>query len=95
MAKGARKGVEARQVAIMVNAPEAREVLVTGDFVDWAKDGVRLSHKGNGEWQAVLSLEPGEYEYRLLVDGEWQDHKEASHRQPNPFGTENCVLKVV
>jgi len=95
MAKGARKRVEARQVAIQVKAPGAREVLVTGSFIDWSKEGVRLSHKGSGEWQAVLSLEPGEYQYRLLVDGEWQDHHEALLRQPNPFGTANCVLKVM
>jgi hypothetical protein len=42
----------------------------------------------------VLNLAPGEYQYRLLVDGEWKDHSEAKRRVPNAFGSENCVLTV-
>jgi hypothetical protein len=35
-----------------------------------------------------------EYQYRLVVDGEWRDHAEAPRRVSNPYGTENCVLTV-
>ncbi|MBI3858582.1 MAG: hypothetical protein HY293_23090, partial [Planctomycetes bacterium] len=42
----------------------------------------------------ALDLPPGEYEYRLIVDGVWRDHPGAAKRVPNPFGTENCVLVV-
>jgi 1,4-alpha-glucan branching enzyme len=84
-----------RRVAIVVKAPEAREVRVTGDFTRWVKQGIRLSHDGKGQWRTVLPLDPGEYQYRLLVDGEWKDHAEATERVANPFGSENCVLKVL
>jgi 1,4-alpha-glucan branching enzyme len=83
-----------RRVPFRVSAPEAKEVRITGDFIGWITNGVGLSKNGNGEWRTVLTLAPGEYQYRLLIDGEWQDHREASRRLPNPFGTENCVLKV-
>ena len=53
-----------------------------------------MSHNGDGRWRTVISLEPGEYQYRLLVDEEWKDHAEANRRVPNLFGTENCVLTV-
>jgi hypothetical protein len=43
----------------------------------------------------VLTLEPGDYQYRLRVDGAWMDHAEAARRVTNPFGTENCVLQVL
>jgi len=84
----------ARRVPFLVSAPEAKEVRITGDFIGWIRKGVCLSHNGNGQWRTVLTLAPGEYQYRLLIDGEWQDHREASRRLPNPFGTENCVLEV-
>jgi 1,4-alpha-glucan branching enzyme len=79
-----------KKVTLGIHAPGAREVLVTGDFTD----GIRLAKRANGEWQAVMELPPGEYQYRLLVDGEWQDHPESQKRVPNPFGGENCVLVV-
>jgi len=91
--KGAAKQTT-RRVPIIVKETIAEEVRVTGDFSDWVKDGVRLSHDGNGEWRTVLPLEPGEYQYRLLVDGQWKDHTEATERVANPFGSENCVLRV-
>ena len=69
-------------------------MILTGDFSGWAPDKVRLKPKEGGVWSAKLTLAPGEYQYRLLIDGEWRDHAEASRRLPNPFGTENCVLTV-
>ena len=84
-----------RRVAIVVKAPEAKEVRVTGDFTRWVKQGIRLSHDGDGQWRTVLPLHPGEYQYRLLIDGEWKDHAEATERVANPFGSENCLLKVL
>ncbi len=83
-----------RRVSIVVKAPQAKEVRVTGDFTRWSKVGIRLSEDGNGHWRTVLPLDPGEYQYRLLVDGEWKDHEYATDRVANPFGSENCVLKV-
>ena len=84
-----------RRVAITVKAAEARDVRVTGEFTGWGTQGIRLSHDGAGRWRTVLTLEPGEYQYRLLVDGAWKDHAEAAQRVANPFGTENCILKVL
>ncbi len=85
----------ARTLPMTVKAPEAKDVRVTGEFTEWAQQGIRLSHDGAGRWRTVLTLEPGEYQYRLLVDGAWKDHAEAAQRVANPFGTENCILKVL
>jgi 1,4-alpha-glucan branching enzyme len=95
MFEGAQAKKAMRRVQLLVRAAEAREVRVTGDFSRWAKEGIPLSRDGAGRWRTVLPLEPGEYQYRLLVDGEWSDHAEATARVANPFGSENCILKVV
>ena len=84
-----------RRVPLIVKDTIADEVRVTGDFTDWTRDGIRLSHDGDGLWRTVLCLEPGEHQYRLLVDGEWNNHAEAIGHADNPFGSKNCVLKVV
>jgi hypothetical protein len=55
-----------RRMPLVVKAPKAVDVRVTGDFTGWAERGIRLSHDGGGRWRTVLSLEPGEYQYRLL-----------------------------
>src|SRR6185295_3746540 len=83
-----------RRVPLDVLAPSAMYVEVTGDFTGWVPHGIRLNHHGTGGWRTVLTLEPGEYQYRLRIDGEWKDHAEATRRVSNSFGTQNCVLVV-
>jgi len=83
-----------KKVALKIKAEGAKEVVLTGDFTQWAKDRIRLTPVAGGEWITVLELAPGEYQYRLLVDGEWRDHPDARKRIGNPFGTQNCVLTV-
>jgi hypothetical protein len=83
-----------RKVSISARLDGAREVLVSGDFTKWNGAAVPLNRTTDGTWITTLQLAPGEYQYRLLVDGQWRDHAEAPRRVPNPFGTENCVLTV-
>ena len=82
-----------KKVPLKVKADGAREVVLTGDFTQWAKDRVRLTPTAGGEWITVLELAPGKYQYRLIVDGDWRDHPEAP-KVGNPFGTQNCILTV-
>lgn len=83
-----------KRVSLVARAPEAKVVSVTGDFTNWSEKGIPLAKGANGEWQTSLQLAPGEYQYRLRIDGQWRDHAEARRRVPNPFGSENCVLLV-
>lgn len=83
-----------KRIPLRIRAEGAKEVVLTGDFTQWARDRIRLTPAAGGEWIALLELAPGEYQYRLIVDGEWRDHPEAARRVGNPFGTQNCVLTV-
>lgn len=84
-----------RRIPFLVKAKAAKEVRITGDFTRWVEEGIPLKHEGEGTWRTVLPLDPGRYEYRILVDGQWTDHEEATERLTNPYGSQNCVLKVV
>jgi 1,4-alpha-glucan branching enzyme len=92
-AKGPLKST-ARRAPFTTKVQGAKEVVLTGDFTDWAKDKIRLLPAGDGKWNTLLELQPGEYRYRLLVDGEWRDHAEAAKRVPNPYGSQDCILIV-
>ena len=83
-----------REVPFTVRAKGASEVVVTGDFTQWTRDGIRLRKGPNDEWRTVLELEPGEHQYRLVIDGNWQDDPQAAKKVPNPYGGFNSVLRV-
>jgi len=82
-----------KRIKFTYEAPEARSVLVTGSFSGW-KEASPLKKDKEGLWSATMTLSPGRYEYRFLVDGEWRNDPKSSERTPNPFGAENSVVTV-
>jgi 1,4-alpha-glucan branching enzyme len=47
-----------------------------------------------GIWKATVSLAPGRYQYRFLIDGRWENDPACSDFVSNDFGTTNCVRIV-
>jgi 1,4-alpha-glucan branching enzyme len=83
-----------KRVTFSVAAPDAKEVFLCGAFNNWELDKTPMKPDGKGEWKALVMLAPGEYEYRLRVDGAWSNDPTADAFVPNTFGTENCVRLV-
>jgi 1,4-alpha-glucan branching enzyme len=83
-----------QKVTFSYHAPEANSVLVAGDFTAWEQGALSLKKDKAGVWKKTVSLAPGKYEYRLLVDGQWRDDPQCPRRQANQFGSENCVCEV-
>jgi 1,4-alpha-glucan branching enzyme len=83
-----------KPVTLVATVREAREVVATGDFTGWSAEGVRLKSRPNGTWAVALQLAPGEYQYRLRVDGRWENNPAAERRAANAFGSENDILVV-
>ncbi len=81
-------------VTLVATVRGAREVAATGDFTRWSAEGVRLKSRPDGTWAATLQLAPGEYQYRLRVDGRWENNPAAERRAANAFGSENDILVV-
>jgi len=49
--------------------PHTHSVQVVGSFNNWSKTADPMSDPdGDGTWEATLTLEPGDYEYRFLID---------------------------
>ena len=74
--------------------PTAQKVCVAGTFNDWRCSVSEMVPLGEGRWVKELMLEPGTYEYRLVVDGEWRTDPNCAECAPNPFGDVNSVLHV-
>jgi 1,4-alpha-glucan branching enzyme len=74
--------------------PDAREVLLAGSFNDWQPHATPMIRERGDKWIAALRLKPGRHEYRLIVDGRWQDDPMAARFVANPFGGLNCVVEV-
>jgi 1,4-alpha-glucan branching enzyme len=83
-----------QKVIFSLTAPEAKTVLLAGNFTSWEQAPVALKKSKNGLWKATVSLPPGTCEYRFLVDGQWWDDPNAAQRNWNRFGSQNAVLVV-
>jgi len=83
-----------QKVTFSYHAPSAHRVFLAGDFTGWNQARLSLKKGKTGIWKKTISLPPGRYEYRLVVDGQWRDDPECANRQPNQFGSENCVCIV-
>ena len=85
----------AEGILFVFNAPNARNVYLTGEFTGWSSEGIRMEKdERTGLWKAVLHLEPGEYEYRFIVDGVWIKDPDNTDSVLNEFGQENSLLIV-
>ena len=79
---------------LKLKAPRAGQVSIVGSFNEWDPIANVLNPEGDDMWSCTLAIEPGEYEYRFVVDGAWCDDPANMLRRPNEFGTENCVLII-
>lgn len=82
------------KVRIKFHHEKAKSVYIAGAFNDWRPEATPMISLGNGQWVKELTLAPGRYEYRLVVEGEWICDPKAPECVPNPFGGCNSVLIV-
>ena len=83
-----------KNVGFTLFAPEAQAASLAGDFNGWDVNSLPLKKDRQGTWEASVDLQPGRYEYRFWVNGEWHDDPHAQERVSNPFGGYNSI-KVV
>lgn len=81
-------------VHLEVTDPSAHKVCLAGSFNDWQPERTEMVPLGGGKWEKDLTLVPGTYEYRLVVDGKWLADPNAEHSVINPFGERNSILTV-
>lgn len=81
-------------ITFSLEAPAARNVCVAGCFNGWDPLATPLKRNEQGVWTCAIGIEPGEHQYRFVVDGEWWDDPLNGARCWNEFGTQNCMLTV-
>ncbi len=74
--------------------PDAGSVCLVGTFNGWHSGVSPMIALGQGRWAKDLALPPGDYEYCLVVDGQWTPDPLATETAPNPFGGVNSIRKV-
>lgn len=83
-----------KKVKFELIAPEAKKVMLAGDFNSWDENSVALKREKKGLWRTDLSLRPGRYEYKFIVDGEWWIDPANSYTVTNAYGNLNSVKEI-
>jgi 1,4-alpha-glucan branching enzyme len=83
-----------RKIIFSLNTAKAKEVILMGDFNGWNAKAHPMKKDENGVWKKIVMLTPGRYEYKFLVDGQWQTDPENDQVCFNRFGTRNNILIV-
>jgi len=84
-------------VKFSVSWPEARYVYIVGDFNDWKlnEENRLLPTIKEGTWEKRLTLKPGRYKYKYVIDGRWVKDPDNPNTEINPFGSHDSVLTIV
>ncbi|MDG1918721.1 MAG: alpha-amylase family glycosyl hydrolase, partial [Schleiferiaceae bacterium] len=82
-----------RAITMSIPGFEGEEVKVKGVFNAWNSNATFLEWNGNA-WEAPLVLAPGEYAYKLVVNGKEVLDPSNAVTVPNGFGSFNNVLTV-
>lgn len=79
----------------LLNQPGAKNVHIVGEFNNWKiSDETKLSMLPDGKWQARITLQPGKYRYKFVVDGQWILDSQNPEKAYNQYGTLDSVIKV-
>ena len=86
-------GLRGVATTFSLSGDAAQEAFVAGSFSGWEK--IRMERREDGVLSAVVELEPGQHQYKFLVDGEWRlDTGSGGATVDNGLGSTNNVITV-
>ena len=92
---GNRNNQGAIEITFSFNAKTNSEVFLAGSFNDWDSNSTQmLLNEQTGNYETVLLLQPGYYEYKFIVNGIWILDETNPNFAANDFGTLNSVLNL-
>jgi cytoskeletal protein CcmA (bactofilin family) len=56
---------------ISLHVPEAQDVRLTGSFIDWDPEGIRMKRDEDGTWRTTYEFPQGHHLYGFIVDGKF------------------------
>src|SRR5215207_3172955 len=72
---------------------EASVVVLTGPFVGWSQSQLLFARDGD-EWVCRVELDPGVYQYKFIVDGDWLLDPSNPDTAEDEAGNVNNVIEV-
>ncbi len=82
------------EITLSVNAPDAKEVYLAGEFNNWKLDENSRMEQNNGSWSKSINLNSGKYRYRFVIDGNWTEDPNNPLKQVNPYGAMDSLLEI-
>lgn len=83
-----------RSVVLRFDGYADRDIRLAGDFNNWEPDQNVATRRAGDVVEKLIRLQPGVYQYRLIVDGQWQDDASNPERLQNLMGGYNSILRV-
>ena len=88
------KQVEDR-IVLRYYDPIAQDVQIAGDFSNWEPvEDIMVQQNENKIWKGTVQLEPGKYQYKFIVDGEWKIDPSNPEVTTSDMGVCNSLLIV-
>ena len=87
---------KAERVVLTVQADPGSTVFLSGSFNNWDPAALKMIDKdGNGLYSVTVTLAPGIYEYKFVINGVWTlDPDPDRDWTQNGLGTLNSVYRV-
>ena len=83
-----------KEVVFRFDNTKFKRVQIAGEFNNWVPDKDVETEILDGSLQKRLRVSPGGYEYRLIIDGVWQQDPANPEAAPNEMGEYNSLLHV-
>jgi len=87
------------EVVFSFEADESvQEVMLSGSFNDWGKiepNYLMEDPDGDHVFEKTMVLDPGAYQYKFVVDGDWITDPKNPNKVDDGFGGSNSVLEVL
>jgi predicted alpha/beta superfamily hydrolase len=74
---------------------QASEVIVTGSYWGWSRDGLRLERYDDGAFATTVTLPPGRHTYKFIVNGEtWMSDPANPQSMDDGYGGQNSFVII-
>jgi len=82
-------------IVFSLEAPADATVQIAGDFNNWIPESLfKNSLHGKSVWQKAISLAPGTYAYKYVINGNWISDPTNNHSSDDRQGGRNSLIKV-
>ena len=93
-----RYGVQITPTETIFKQPRgtATRIAIVGDFNNWSTEATVMEFREDADqWEARLSLRPGRYHYRLVVDGRETIDTHNRRKETDAAGRERNIIDVI